>query len=170
MKDHAVFLSAVSGLQAQGISCQIKMVGTGVSFANPDYSVLVPDNISSAVSADGPCANMPAFYSGLDCFVMSSAWGEAFPNVVAEAMLAGLPCIVTDVGDAAEIVGDTGWVVPAKNPEALATAMYQAIAAMADTDAWAARKAAACARITNLYSMDKMQSRFEAAWTAAMEN
>jgi glycosyltransferase involved in cell wall biosynthesis len=170
MKDHAGFLSAVSGLEAQGISCQLKMVGTGVSLTNPEYLILVPDNIRSRVSADGPCANMPAFYSGLDCFVMSSAWGEAFPNVVAEAMLAGLPCIVTDVGDAAEIVGDTGWVVPAKDPQKLAAAMRQAIAAMADTDAWAARKAAACARITNLYSMKKMQSRFEAAWTAAMGN
>jgi glycosyltransferase involved in cell wall biosynthesis len=170
MKNHAGFLSAVSSLKTQGISCQIKMVGTDVSFSNPDYSALVPSNIISVVSADGPCANMPGFYSGIDCFVMSSAWGEAFPNVVAEAMLVGLPCIVTDVGDAAEIVGDTGWVVPANNPEALANAMHQAIAAMANTDTWADRKAAACARITNLYSMDKMQSRFEAAWTAAMEN
>jgi glycosyltransferase involved in cell wall biosynthesis len=170
MKDHAGVLSAVTSLNDQGVPIQIKMVGTGVSFANPDFSALIPDNIRLAISADGSCADMPAFYSGLDCFVMSSAWGEAFPNVVAEAMLAGLPCIVTDVGDAAEIVGDTGWVIPAKDPQALATAMQQAIAAMADTEAWAARKAAACARIMNLYSMDKMQSRFEAAWTAAMEN
>ena len=50
------------------------------------------------------------------------------------------------------------------------TAAVSALTAMADTEAWAARKAAACARIVSLYSMDKMQSRFEAAWTAAMEN
>lgn len=170
VKDHAGFLSAVSILKDQGLSCQIDMVGNSVSLENPEFSELVPENVCPYVRANGPCFNMKEFYSKIDCFVMSSACGEAFPNVVAEAMLAGLPCIVTDVGDAAEIVGDTGWVVPAKDPHALAAAMHQVILAMDDTDAWAERKAAACARIMNLYSMDKMQSRFEAVWTAAMEN
>ena len=93
---------------------------------------------------------MSGFYKTCDVFVLSSQ-GEAFPNVVAEAMLAGLPCIVTDVGDAAEIVGDTGWVVPANNPQALAAAMRQAITAMADTDTWAARKAAATPPATAIW-------------------
>ena len=54
-----------------------------------------------------------------DIFCLSSK-AEGFPNVIGEAMLSGLPCITTDVGDAKEIVGKTGWVIPANNPLLLA--------------------------------------------------
>ena len=169
IKGHAIFLNALEHLKLCNQAFQARMVGSDVLESNPDFSAIIPPAVAEHIEAIGPQSDMPGFYKTCDVFVLSSH-GEAFPNVVAEAMLAGLPCIVTDVGDAADIVGDTGWVVPAKDPKALALAMHQAIAAMANTDAWAARKAAASARITNLYSMDKMQSRFEAAWTAAMEN
>ena len=61
-----------------------------------------------------------------DIFCLSSK-AEGFPNVIGEAMLSGLPCITTDVGDAKEIVGNTGWVIPANNPLLLANCIDKVI-------------------------------------------
>ncbi len=62
---------------------------------------------------------MPQIYNSLDLLVSSSC-GEGFSNAIAEAMACGVPCVVTDVGDSAQIVGGTGIVVPPRNPLALA--------------------------------------------------
>lgn len=169
IKDHANFLKAMDRLIGLRKSFRALMAGSGILLTNPLFRAIFPEDMKRVVSPVGPQNDMSSFYASLDCFVLSSK-GEAFPNVVAEAMLAGIPCIVTDVGDAAEIVGDTGWVVPPRNADALANAMVEALDAMKDSEAWMVRKAKARARIVAEYSMAKMQSRYQAAWKAAMES
>jgi glycosyltransferase involved in cell wall biosynthesis len=72
---------------------------------------------------------MPALMAALDVLVVSSAWGESFPIVLGEAMASGVPCVTTDLGDSAWIVGDAGIVVPPRDPEALAAGMARLITA-----------------------------------------
>lgn len=75
----------------------------------------------------GERSDVEELLPGLDFFCLSS-FAEGFPNVVGEAMASGVPCIVTDVGDARRVVGDTGWVVPARDSKALANKLEEVIA------------------------------------------
>ena len=61
-----------------------------------------------------------------DLFCLSSK-AEGFPNVIGEAMSTGVPCITTDVGDAKDIVANTGWIAPPSNPKSLANCLSNAL-------------------------------------------
>jgi glycosyltransferase involved in cell wall biosynthesis len=70
--------------------------------------------------------DIPQLMNAADAYVMSSS-REGMPNVLLEASATGLPIVATDVGGNREIVldGVTGFLVPPRNPEALARAMLR---------------------------------------------
>jgi len=70
----------------------------------------------------GTFSDLLTVYNALDLLVSSST-SEGFSNVIGEAMACGVPCVVTDVGDSALIVGDTGNIVPPGDSHALAQAL-----------------------------------------------
>jgi glycosyltransferase involved in cell wall biosynthesis len=119
-KDFRNFFKAASILLERHTGVHFLMAGTGVSTSNPELSRPIHElGLTGHLHLLGRRDDIPIVDASLDIGCISSAT-EAFPNSVAEAMACGVPCVVTDVGDAALIVGDTGRVVPPRNPEALA--------------------------------------------------
>jgi glycosyltransferase involved in cell wall biosynthesis len=79
--------------------------------------------LTGRVHALGERRDVPALFAALDVAVSPSACLEGFPNAVGEAMACGAPCVVTDVGDSAWLVGETGRVAPPRDVPALAAAL-----------------------------------------------
>jgi glycosyltransferase involved in cell wall biosynthesis len=97
----------------------------------------------------------------MDVFCLSSRT-EGFPNVVGEAMAMGLPCVVTNVGDAARLVADTGYVVPKENPSALAAGLEKMLEL--DPAQRAALGAKAKGRIAADFTIERARQRFESLY------
>lgn len=120
LKDHHTFVRAAGHFHQVHPEAHFILCGEGVSDQNNAMNEWIE---SAGVRANchlmGRRNDIPRIMAGLDINTLSSV-GEAFPNVLGEAMACGIPCVTTDVGDAAEIIGDTGVVVPPKDPNALA--------------------------------------------------
>jgi glycosyltransferase involved in cell wall biosynthesis len=100
-------------------------------------------------------------YAASDLTV-SSSLAEGLPNVIGEAMAHGIPAVVTDAGDSALLVGDTGRVVPCADPGALATALHELVTM--DGAARAGLGRLARNRIDEEFSMAVMTERYVALW------
>jgi glycosyltransferase involved in cell wall biosynthesis len=167
MKDHENFLLAASCLAAVRPDVCFVLAGYGVDAGNVDLLALIDAlGLRHRVFLLGEVAEVATLTSGFDV-ACSSSWSEAFPNAVGEAMSCGVPCVVTDVGDSAEIVGDTGWIVPPRDPEALAVAWNKALSIGSETRR--ALGARARARVLERYGMTAVVGHYEALYLSAME-
>ncbi|WP_018864891.1 glycosyltransferase [Thioalkalivibrio sp. ARh3] len=128
MKNHAALVAAMARLVEAGADMHCVMVGTGVSAEdNPLARAIREHGMDRYVTLLPPTPEPEALYPGLDLLVLPSRWGEGFPNVVGEAMACGIPAVVTDIGDAASVVGSTGFVAASPEPLDLADAITRAI-------------------------------------------
>jgi glycosyltransferase involved in cell wall biosynthesis len=127
-KDHDNLFEALAILKERGSGVRCLIAGARVS---PDNEALAKSIAHRGLENDvlvlGFRPDVPDLMNAMDLSVLSSLGGEGFPNAVAEAMACGTPCVVTDVGDSAMIVGDLGWVVPPREPALLADAIERAI-------------------------------------------
>jgi glycosyltransferase involved in cell wall biosynthesis len=128
IKDHALFVSAAAITTSQFPNARFVIVGNEASTTTSDLKMQAEIlGISQHLIWAGERADMSAVYSALDVLCLCSH-SEGFPNVVAEAMSCGLPCVTTDVGDVRRLIGNAGWVVNGRKPTDLAEAINEAIA------------------------------------------
>src|SRR5690606_26895230 len=128
-KDHAGFLRAAAALAGRQPTAHFVLAGGQCDTGNPELLRLVAaTGLADRVQLRGQRSDIPRLTAALDIATLASSFGEAFPSVLGEAMACAVPCVTTDVGDSADIVGDTGRVVPPGDPAALAAAWEELLA------------------------------------------
>jgi len=158
MKDHATLLRSIDRV--------VKSL-SGIGSKQEVLFLLIGHGVTSELSKNpairflGERVDVPKIMSALDIVVSSSAWGEGFPNVIGEAMASEVPCVVTDVGDSAYIVGKYGRVCSVGDDQCIASSLLQLIENKQErkTAGKQARK-----RIKESYSMDKIKKEYLKEW------
>ena len=123
MKDHGTFVKAAAIFAETVPEARFVLIGAGSDEpGSPLDGCIKASGIATRFVRLGLRRDTCRLYTALDIATLSSAFGEGFPNALAEAMACGVPCVATNVGDSASIIGDTGLIVPPRDGKALAAA------------------------------------------------
>jgi len=119
-KNHRGFFEAAGIIHASRPDTHFVLIGKNVDLNNDTlFNWAKENNVEEVVHFLGQREDIAHLLSALSVLV-SSSHGESFPNVLGEAMSSGIPCVATDAGDCAEIIGDTGFVVNIGDMQSLA--------------------------------------------------
>jgi glycosyltransferase involved in cell wall biosynthesis len=169
-KDHFNLIQALGLLKRRSVNFLCVLIGSDVDEANSAIrEMLEREDVRDRVKLLGARDDIPELMNALDVHVLSSL-DEAFPNVLAEAMACGTPCVTTDVGDARLIIGNTGWTAPPQDATALAEAIQLAISARSDDVSWQMRKVVARVRIEENFGLDRMQRAYRKVWIESAQS
>ena len=159
MKDHRTLLEAVARTMRVIPAMRLICVGEGpAAYADELRALAKGLGIADRVTWVAPRLDMPAVYSALDALVSSSAWGEGFSNVIAEALSCALPVIATSVGAASELIGDPGRVVAPGDAAGISESLAALLRAGPPERCYAKRE-----EIVRRYSVQALTQQTEAA-------
>lgn len=158
-KDHRSFVAAATEVANRLPTATFALCGDGITWDNaPLSSMIDATRQRGRFILLGARSDMPQLMASLDVLCLSST-SEGFPNVIGEAMAAETPCVVTDCGDCAAIVGDAGRVVAPRDPKALAGALLELLSL--DVDVRRRLGVRARERIATLFSLRSVAQRYE---------
>ncbi len=164
-KNHAHFIKSMKVVMEAYSDVYALMIGRDVDRDNPGIKELILESaFSDRFIVLGERDDISNLIKVMDVFCMHSLT-EGFPNVVAEAMALGRPCVVTDVGDAAHLVSDTGLVVPVNDSQSLANALKSLIYSGPEERNKMGQEAHL--RMLQHFSVEKMVSSFSKVYTAS---
>jgi glycosyltransferase involved in cell wall biosynthesis len=159
VKNHEMLIDAFSVVAQSNPKARLVCVGDG----SPSRIASLQERaqrlgVSDQVCFAGRRTDLSAVYSAMDVLALTSK-REGFPSVVAEAMLCGVPAVVTDTGASAEIVGGLGEVAPADDTASFVAALQRLIARRS-----AALSARCRFRILANYTLDQCAALTSAAF------
>lgn len=126
MKGHLTLLKSVHQIIDKIPNAHFLIVGNNVDDDPHLNSFLNVHQLNEYFTLSDERKDVDRILKSLDYCILPSLWGEAFPNIVGEAMSSQVPCIVTNVGDAGLLVGESGFVVNPGDTNALSDAILKA--------------------------------------------
>ena len=169
MKDHQNFIQAAAMLKEYPHDVHYVLCGDDVVWENAALSGPVRDHgLGSVFHLLGRRADIPRLTAAFDIAALPSACGEAFSNIIGEAMASAVPCAVTDVGDAAYIVDDTGIVVPPRRPDELAAAWHKLILMGEERRQTLGTRARD--RVLSLFSLDTVVTQYQDLYVSTLQS
>jgi len=164
-KDHATLLKAMPVVRAKLPNVHFVLVGKGITWSNAElFSKFDHAEDSRWLHLLGHRSDIANLLVSMD-IVCSSSRGESFPNVVLEAMASGLPCVSTNVGDVAKLIGETGIIVQPEAPKALADSCISLLSCSPDDRRELGERARQ--RVLNQFSLEKTAARFVEIYVAS---
>ncbi len=161
-KDHDCFLRAADWLHRREPAAHFLLCGERVSPDNPELRKMLPaGSVRGCLRILGLRQDVPRLMQACDTVVCSSRF-EAFALVLGEAMATGVPCVTTDVGDVGAMIGDTGIVVPPREPEALGEGLLRILSLSPEERANLG--SAARLRIAKDYSIGRMVEHYDSVY------
>lgn len=166
-KNHLGFVQAAATVLAQSPQVHFVLAGSGIDGSNAalQTAMAVYPGLKEHMHLLGRRDDIPRLMAAFDVLA-SPSHGEAFPNVLGEAMACGAPCVVTDAGDSAEIVGATGRVVPVGDMAGLAQQLLQVLRLSATERA--ALGQLARARVQSEYEIGHVVGLYQAFYERVM--
>ena len=137
---------------------------------NIDYNnkILVKEinnhNLSSIVKLKGFKVNITDAFKEIDFLGLSSSYGESFPNVLAEAMLSGIPCISTDVGEAKNIISKYGKIVKINDVNQFTKAIKDFYELFQNVNEYVQISNSCRAHIEDTYPIANMYNNYKKLW------
>lgn len=159
-KNHAGFIEAAAIIRRDLPGVHFVLAGRGIDGSNTSLQDAIRANgLGECMHLLGLRDDMPRLMAAMDVLASSSTFGESFPNVLGESMACEVPCVVTDVGDSAEIVGESGHVVRAGDMPSLAAHIVELL--RLPTEAKCALGRRARARVESLYEISHVARLYE---------
>lgn len=117
-KNYHLLFDIINTLYKKQPNNNIKFIlaGPNVNSTNKEITKNIKNYIDQKIILLDEVDNTNEFYNGIDVSILLSKYGEGFPNVIGESMLAGTPCITSDIGDTIKIISKFGWSLNNLNP------------------------------------------------------
>lgn len=168
MKDPGSLIRAFDRSRQATGKGHLLIVGKGMDLPPEDVATAMSEIQSSEhITLHDQRLDVAEWLPGLDILVMPSAWGDAFPNVLGEAMACGVACLATDVGDAKYIIDDARRISPPQDPAALAENLQQLVSMTKDERQKIGHQGRA--RIVQHFSMSNIADQYSAVYQRSLK-
>lgn len=164
-KNHIKFFEAFQSILKEHNHIKCICAGRDINYNN---FILVNKlkqlNIINSVLLIDEQSNLNQVYNAADLNILPSKYGEAFPNVIAESMLTGTPCMSTDVGDSINIINSYGWIISGNLEESIFNNLQEILRIKENQDYWQNLSDKCIKHIKLNYSINKLINEYNKVW------